>query len=387
MTDSDMLRAALRYLAGKSPFGRPVAVIPCCRPDKGSPSGCTAPWHAKRNDHKAGKTPLVPWAAYQTRLPTEAEWRGWWRDWAGKCNIGCLAGAVSGVLLLDIDRHDPAADGWVTLRDRALFVPATPFVNTPSGGAHAWYAYPAGIEPGHLRDFQSRPEWPGLDGRGDGGFAVLPPSVHANGGKYAWVPESKGLALADAPDWLIDAFRKTGMSRASDAPSVAPDTWADLWRGPWTEGQRHGVACRLIGHLQDHGHTEEETTALLLLWNQVSCETKPEAEIRAHVHDFFNRYGVDIPTPAPAPAEAWQAAYLALPLALRTRLRRAQEAPQTNAMAGALADALRAGVSPEVAYSVALDTADGDTKTAQALYGRAARWAARPAQGGAHHAS
>ena len=382
MTDAIMLRAALRYLAGDSPFGRPVAVIPCCRPDKETPSGCTAPWHVKRKDHKAGKTPVVRWKPYQDRLPTEAEWRDWWRDWGGKCNIGCLAGAVSGGLLLDIDRHDPAADGWATLRDRALPVPLTPTVNTPSGGAHAWYAYPAGIEPGHLRDFQSRPEWPGLDGRGDGGFAVLPPSVHANGGTYAWVPQSKGLPLADAPDWLIDAFRKT--PRASNAPTVAPDTWADLWHGPWTEGQRHGVACRLIGHLQGHGHTEEETTALLLLWNQVSCDTKPEAEIRAQVHDLYHRYGAA--APAPAPDAEWQAAYLALPLALRARLRRAQEGQQANAMAGALADALRAGVSPQVAYALALDTTDGDVETAQALYGRAARWAARPAQGGAHRA-
>ena len=386
MTNTMMLRAALAYLAGDSPFGRPVATIPCCRPDGKSPSGCTAPWHQKRKDHKAGKTPLVPWAPYQARMPTEAEWRGWWCRWAGRCNVGCLAGAVSGVLLLDVDCHDPAADGRTTLRQHALFVPETPTVKTPSGGAHAWYAYPAGTDPGTLRNFQTRPQWPGLDGRGDGGFAVLPPSVHANGGVYAWTPEARDLALADAPGWLIDAFRRQRTCNATNAAALSPDELVGLWAGPWTEGQRHPVANRLIGHLLGHGHREADALGIMLNWNRCACvPPKPPEEIHAHVRDLFNRYGAEIPQPALP--EEWQSAFHALPQRLQGRLIRAQATPATGAMAGALADALRAGVSPSVAYAMALDTTDGDVETAQGLYGRAVRLAGRPGKEGAPHAS
>lgn len=380
-TDGTILRAALRYLAGDSPFGRPVAVIPCCRPDPDSPSGCTAQWHVKRKDHTPGKTPVVAWSVYQTRLPTEAEWRAWWRQWAGRCNIGTLTGAVSGVLLLDVDCHDPAADGRTTIRTKGLDVPRTPTVDTPSGGAHAWYAYPPDIKVGTLRNFQVRPEWPGLDARGDGGFAVFPPSLHVTGGTYDWRENTRDLPLAPCPAWLIDAFRRERKGDDGGPAVLEENELARLWLGPWTEGQRHGVACRLIGHEMAYGHGESETAAKLILWNRAACmPPKTEDDIRAHVHDMFNRYGVEIPEPAPA--EVWEEAIGALPPVLLDRM----DEGTLQQQAGALAAALRLGMSGPAGYAVALYIADGDVEMARGLYGRAARWAARPPKEGGQHA-
>jgi hypothetical protein len=45
----------------------------------------------------------------------------------------------------------------------------------------------------------------GIDVRGDGGYVVAPPSVHPNGGTYAWDVDAHPdeTALADWPDWLL----------------------------------------------------------------------------------------------------------------------------------------------------------------------------------------
>jgi len=59
-----------------------------------------------------GKVPLVAWAEFQNRRATEAEIRGWWAKWP-VANIGIVTGAVSGIIVLDVDGQ-PGVD---TLRD------------------------------------------------------------------------------------------------------------------------------------------------------------------------------------------------------------------------------------------------------------------------------
>ncbi len=374
--DSPMLRAAMAYLDGWSPLGRPVAALPCCAPDPASPTGCTARWHTpdRRKAHKIGKVPLVAWKQFEVRLPTGAEWRQWDRCFGrAGYNVGTLAGSVSGVLLLDVDCHDPAADGRHTLRHRGLSAPETPGVLTPSGGLHGWYLYPADSEPGTLRNFQTRPDLPGIDARGDGGFGVLPPSVHENGGVYAWGRATRDLPLAPAPAWLLAQFgRRT--AGAGGARGAAPsDDWADLWRGPWTPGQRHGAACRLIGHWREHGITESEAVAMLCAWDATACDPpKGEEEIAAHVADLYGRGGRDLPDPAP-----WEEARPAFGLP-PARLQERLCSPERGAMAGAAAECLRRGVDPALLHAWLLDLHDEEVEAA----GRMLAWATRKEGGG-----
>ena len=375
MPSDRILRCALAYLRGDSPFGRPVAAIPCCAPDPSSPSGCTAPWHVKRRDHAAGKTPVLPWRAFTERLPTEAEWRGWWETWAERCNVGCVTGAVSGALLLDVDRHAAEADGRRTLAQRGLFIPETPASVTPGDGVHAWHQYPASVTPGSLRNWQTRPDWPGLDARGDGGFAVLPPSVGVNGRRYEWVAATRDLPLAEPPDWLLSAFGARSRPARAAGPTPA-DEWAARVCGPWAPGARHGTANALIGHLREHGLSEAEVRAWMALWNRGACTPpKDDGEVEDQVADLFARYREpEEPLPDPAP----------LPEALaeidrQPRWRRdALASEEWTRRAGALADAMRDGTDPAVAMAWALDLWGGD----KALAERAMRWALRRAREG-----
>ena len=52
---------------------------------------------------------------------------------------------------------------------------------------------------------------PGIDVRGDGGYVLVPPSVHPSGRQYAWSVDSAG-EFALAPDWLIAQVSRSGNS-------------------------------------------------------------------------------------------------------------------------------------------------------------------------------
>src|SRR5688572_26966196 len=85
-----MLDHALAYLAEGYP------VFPICSPAMGKH------YHGQNVCSNPGKTPLVAWAPFQERLPTEPELRVWWIRWP-LANIGMATGLLSNVLVLDAD--------------------------------------------------------------------------------------------------------------------------------------------------------------------------------------------------------------------------------------------------------------------------------------------
>jgi hypothetical protein len=79
-------------------------------------------------------------------------------------------------------------------------MPATCAVLTGRGGYHLWFEYTQAIQCSAGRVA------PGIDVRGDGGYVVVPPSVHENGSVYHFIdPE---CALTVAPEWLVALTRR-----------------------------------------------------------------------------------------------------------------------------------------------------------------------------------
>ena len=81
---------------------------------------------------------------------------------------------------------------------------ATAVVETGGGGLHYWFRVPDGVE---VRNSAGK-LGPGLDVRGDGGYVIVPPSLHASGKRYAWRNESNANGIAPAPEWLLELVRK-----------------------------------------------------------------------------------------------------------------------------------------------------------------------------------
>jgi hypothetical protein len=123
-------------------------------------------------------------------------------------NIGVPTGTVSGFWALDVD----GADGEETLRDlevRHGSLPRTREAITAreSGGRHLWFGCtgPIPSTAGNIG--------PGLDTKGDGGYVVVPPSVHPSGRRYAWSSVDK---LSAAPEWLVKLARAKPQSTISE---------------------------------------------------------------------------------------------------------------------------------------------------------------------------
>ncbi|MGR3309279.1 MAG: bifunctional DNA primase/polymerase [Candidatus Brocadiales bacterium] len=212
------------------------------------------------------KKPLVSWTKYQHRHPTEEELQEWFGNGQLK-NIAIITGAVSGVVVLDFDTEESIKFA------KKLGLPPTPFVKT-ARGCHAYFRYKDGI-----RNFQKRDDLPGIDLRGDGGYVVAPPSIHATGHEYHWV---KGRGLEDLP--LAD-FPEMFLVR--DTKDKKP--LVELYKGS-TEGNRNDTLARLVGSWANDRLTFEECLESALLWNEKNTPPLPEKEVIGTVKSIFERH-------------------------------------------------------------------------------------------------
>jgi len=159
----------------------------------------------------------------------------WWGD--GKNGIGWVQGLQydgSFIWTIDLDRHDPHADGVEGMRrlthDLGVSLPNTTAADTGGNGRHLIFQGPADCR---IRNFQSQPTRlaPGIDVRGAGGQIVVAPTVHPDtGALYEWrngrAPWETPPAMA--PDWLLDlvldaqAEHLLGDAKAADEVMTTP---------------------------------------------------------------------------------------------------------------------------------------------------------------------
>lgn len=142
----------------------------------------------------------------------------WWRM-APYANIGVPTGAVSGLVVLDVDTAKYGEDSLFDLTQRFGPLPFTVMALTGGGGMHYLFAHPG--PPLKIRNSVEN-LGPGLDVRGDGGYIVVAPSSHLSGRRYEWELSChpKAVALAPLPDWLLE--RIVDAPRPPPAPSAEP---------------------------------------------------------------------------------------------------------------------------------------------------------------------
>lgn len=152
---------------------------------------------------------LATWKEFQDNLVPEAtfdRWYGLQGEHIKRANMGLITGRASGNLfVIDLDEYkSPAALAWwrgVLAEHNSSIEPET-WEQTTGGG-------------GRQMVFRGAPDWTAptnrtkinVDIRGQGGFAVLPPSLHESGKTYQWKPGCAPWEIepADAPQWLMDA--------------------------------------------------------------------------------------------------------------------------------------------------------------------------------------
>lgn len=209
-----------------------------------------------------GKRPVVAWRELQDRRASSKEITAWFEQHPS-ANIGVVTGAVSGLVVLDVD---PAHGGGQSLACLELdhgSLPRTVEAVSGGGGRHLYFAHPGGIVPNRAGVM------PGIDLRGDGGCVVAPPSLHPNGHRYRWaLDRAPGeVQLAPLPAWLSALLRRGKAGHAHPA-----SYWLELVRSGVKQGMRNNTIASLAGHLLWHGVDLPVAIELLLAWNRLRCD-------------------------------------------------------------------------------------------------------------------
>lgn len=197
--------------------------------------------------------------AWQKNATTdEAIVQNWWR-WPK--NIGVACGPATGVYVIDVDNHD-GTDGEAALARliKALGpLPETVEQRTGSGGRQLFFAFPQGREmrnkAGGKKGSTTMPA--GIDTRGDGGFVVVPPSIHPCGERYRWIKGPHQQELAALPERWAARFQRKPEVRIT--VPIVPLRKAQLWHDQrmqqwWTDVATAGTGGRkakLFGRTKD----------------------------------------------------------------------------------------------------------------------------------------
>lgn len=206
-----------------------------------------------------GKRPLVEWKQYQQERAEEARIRCWWGQWP-EANVGIITGAVSGIVVVDIEAGG-STEGWSP----------TAMCRTQGGGWHLYYRHPGhpvanGTRVRELTDI-----------RGDGGYVVAPPSVGQKGA-YEWIVGFDAAELAPFPEALL----KSG----TDAVD-----WARIDRGV-AAGERNDAAAKLAGRWLAAAREEQwesDVWRRLTAWNARNSPPLPEGELRSTFESITQR--------------------------------------------------------------------------------------------------
>jgi len=200
-----------------------------------------------------GKHPLTERGVYDATTD-EAQIAAWWqrRPWA---NVAIATGAVSGIVALDVDVNKDGPESLRDLERQHGPLPDTPISLTGGGGLHAIFSHPGGTVQNKVGIAS------GLDVRGDGGYIVAPPSLHASGARYHWdlAADPETTPIASLPGWLA-----TIAARREVVRQIEP--------GAMITSYRNVTLFRVAGALRRVGLAPDDIAALLQTFNERRCD-------------------------------------------------------------------------------------------------------------------
>lgn len=161
--------------------------------------------------NRPGKHPRISrWQDHATCDETTI--RAWWAR-NPHSGIAVATGAGSGVVVIDLDGPEGRAS-FAALESQHGAIGLTPESKTARGD-HIWCAHPGTPVKTVARVA------PGVDVRGDGGFVVVPPTRHASGVEYAWLPGQRygAIPCVAFPAWMPTEQQPATGGAVSTAPS------------------------------------------------------------------------------------------------------------------------------------------------------------------------
>ncbi|MCI0562607.1 MAG: bifunctional DNA primase/polymerase, partial [Nitrososphaera sp.] len=212
-------------------------------PDHAYVNGKCTCWKKADCGTSAGKHPRFDeWQIKATTEPLEI--RRWFKDYWPRSNIGVATGSKSSMFVVDIDQKYGGMTKWKELIKKWGDIPPTPMTETGSGGNHIFFKWPTTVVvPTKSKLYPGI----GIDLRGEGGQAVLPPSNNESG-EYSWVENAAPweVPVAEAPEWLLAEISAASVETGKESERF--NVVRALCGVP--EGERNHALVSLAGSLR-----------------------------------------------------------------------------------------------------------------------------------------
>jgi len=205
-----------------------------------------------------GKHPLTE-HGFKNATADKAITFKWWGQ-KPDANIAGATGPSFG-LAIDVDADKGGDESLHDLEREHGELLATPTSHTGGGGQHLIFAYPELADGEIVKNKVGIA--PGIDVRAEGGYIILPPSLHISGRRYEWdVENGPDTPMAPLPDWLraMVVTPNNGHRPAEPIGDVIVD------------GKRNATLTSIGGAMRRHGATENGILAALTAENSARCK-------------------------------------------------------------------------------------------------------------------
>ena len=204
---------------------------------------------------------MTNWLQYTRTRPGKQLVNNWFNNLSG-AGIGLVTGKISGVVVLDIESWCPTP-----VEELLKKYPTNMVARSGGGGVHLFYSYPQNVSKitNRVGIFE------GADLRADGGFLVLPPTVHPSGNRYEWIKRG-----------IPGAFPMAFLDIEARSPSQNEGWITEALRGV-SEGGRNDTCARLAGYFFKKGLNSDIVEALLMEWNEKNDPPLPVSEVRTTI--------------------------------------------------------------------------------------------------------
>lgn len=225
------------------------------------------------------KKPLIKWEPYQSETASPEQIKEWWTKHPD-ANIAIVTGSISNLAVIDIDTEE----GMEAIQE---FIPdslVTPTCTTPRGGQHLYFLCPDDKLTNNSKIVT------GCDLRANGGIALAPPSVGANGNQYKWIVDLTNTEIQPLPRKYLEFIKNSNaysyINNNSLYSNVDNKQIASL---NFSEGQRNEDLFHVVNYLAKGGMPYTEAWQVLVIINNNCSPPLPEKELKAIIQSAYKR--------------------------------------------------------------------------------------------------
>ncbi|MFL5626274.1 MAG: phage/plasmid primase, P4 family [Ktedonobacteraceae bacterium] len=211
------------------------------------------------NKHPGGNAKRIGWKHNQELRATPGDIKNWNHRYHPSA-FAVVTGEISGLVILDFD----GVQGRATMEQLGL----NPHVRTGSGGFHVYFKHPGwSVKTLNHKSSKDRPWaklYPGLDVRGDGGYAAF--CGKNTSGPYEWLRDPEPDDLSILPNELRALLgllvSPEEATQANQRPSA--DILIDRTLAMTGQEGRNNAGMWLACQLRDNGYSQSEAESIIL---------------------------------------------------------------------------------------------------------------------------